>query len=153
MSPFGPAIWNVLHDAVVVGISQPDDDSLTLELDCDYLRDRFDDSGDRFILRLHGCDRFTYQPRGDESPITDVKQIAARRLWILHCEAAEAYLKVLCDEHSNASGGGELQVSAATFEFALDSGRPVSLSQITEVAQEYWQEWEATGQKSRAENG
>jgi len=50
-----PDIWNLLHDAVIVGIAGKVPGTLELDLQIDYLRTRFPDPGNLLRLLLEGC--------------------------------------------------------------------------------------------------
>jgi hypothetical protein len=96
-----PTVWNVLHDAIVVGLTGAVPGTIRLELDCDYLRDRFDQPGHRFYLSLHDCTRFAYRPWLDnQNAIDDLRLLAERRLWILRADVAAGYCLVHCNEHT-----------------------------------------------------
>jgi hypothetical protein len=137
-----PAVWNVLHDAIVVGLTGAVPGTVRLELDCDYLRDRFDQPGNRFYLALHDCTRFAYRPWLDElTAIDDLRLLAERRLWILRAEVVAGYCRVHCNEHLPGGSGGTLEVSASTAEVHLDDGSLVSFEKLADVSEEYWTEW------------
>ena len=151
MSDNCPDIWNVLHDAIVVGVSAPAPGDVALELACDYLRDRFPDPGNRFVLTLHSCDRLEYRPWTDEeNAITDFSEIERRRLWVLSADPVDGHCKVLCSEAILKGIGGTLTVSSSAAFLRLDTGRDVSLAEIMQVATEYWDEWEAAGKAALA---
>jgi hypothetical protein len=74
----------------VIDISGAVPGTLRLELDCDYLRDRFDAPGDRFFLTPTDCTRFAYRPWGDDlAVVTDLGALKARRLWIKSADCAD----------------------------------------------------------------
>ena len=88
-------IWEVLHDAIIIRLDGAVPGDVYLELDCDYLRDRFKNPGNRFFLTLRSCSRFAYTPRSDESQlIVDFDALAQRRLWILSADAMDGWCKV-----------------------------------------------------------
>lgn len=149
-----PAIWNVLHDAIVVGITGEVRGSVRLELECDYLRERFARTGNRFYLSLHDCTRFAYRPwLDDTNAINDLRQLAGRRLWILSADVAADHCKVHCSEHIPGGNGGVLEVSASFAEVHLDDGTGVTLNELETVAEEYWTEWESDAKKNREQQG
>jgi hypothetical protein len=144
-----PDLWDVLHDAIVVQIGGTVPGDLTLELDCDYLRDRFPSSGDRFVLTLRNCTRFAFTPWAEgSSAIEDLAALAARRLWILSAEAREHSYKVHCSEDVRGGNGGELEVAAFKAELRLDNGALVTPDELKRVATEYWEEFRSRSQRS-----
>jgi hypothetical protein len=141
MSQLCPDIWNVLHDAIIIAIRGALPGDLQMELDCDYLRDRFQNPGDRFVLILRDCSRFAYVPWSDESDtIEDHHALIARRLWILSADSMDGWCKVHCSEAIVNGNGGWLEVVAAAVDLELDDGTPVSLDQLKTVARDYWEE-------------
>jgi hypothetical protein len=138
-------IWNVLHDAIIVRLDGSVPGELRLEIDCDYLRDRFTPGGERFILTLSECTRFAFRPWSEpSSEMTDLGAIAARRLWVLSAEEVDGHGKVHCNEHIPKGNGGELLVSASACALRLDDGTPVTLSELKRVASEYWEEFSSS---------
>ena len=137
-----PDIWNVFHDATVLEASGEILQDVVLRLECDYLRERFDEPGREFLLTLAQCSTFEFEPWGDEPEvITDIQQIGNLRLWILSAETMVNHCKIHCARHVRDAVGGTLRVAAASAELRLDSGRPVPLAEIQEVAEEYWTEF------------
>ena len=140
-----PTIWNVLHDATIVDVTGAVPGMLRLEIECDYLRDRFEDPGDRFFLTLRDCDRFIYRPWADGAePIADLQTMSHRRLWILSADPVEGLCKVHCSEHIPHGSGGILEVSAGSASLSLDGERSITLSELEGVAGEYWTEFNSS---------
>lgn len=134
-----PAVWDVLHDATVIGISGDCPGTLQLELECDYLRDRIDDPGERFFLKLDNCTHFLYRPWADDSQAIDnLNSIAARRLWILGADRSDGFCVVHCSEHIAKGSGGNLAVAAARVTISVDGGREITQNELEDVAEEYW---------------
>lgn len=144
-----PAVWNVLHDATVVGISGTVPGLLRLTVDCDYLRDRIDHPGNYFYITLSECTRFAYRPWNDDNAvIEDLQTLAERRLWILSAEPHVGFCKVQCNEHIPNGNGGVLEVRASAVRVTLDGERPITQAELESIAEEYWQEW-SSGIQSR----
>jgi len=74
-----PAIWNVLHDAIVIGVSGEVPGDVVLTLECEYLRRRFADPGNTFALTLNQCTRLRFRPWADELGATVHKAAAVSR--------------------------------------------------------------------------
>lgn len=146
MSDWCPIIWHVLHDAIITRLEGAVPGDLRLELDCDYLRDRFKNPGNRFFLTLRSCSRFAYIPWSDESQlIVDFDTLAKRRLWILSVDTIDGWCKVHCNEAIVDGNGGSIEVAATAIELRLDDGVAVSLDELKNVAREYWDEWASSG--------
>jgi hypothetical protein len=139
-----PAVWNVLHDAIVVDITGTVPGALRLTLDCDYLRDRIDHPGNHFYITLSECTRFAYRPWNDDTQvIEDLQALGGRRLWILKAEIAVGFCKVHCSEHILNGSGGVLEVSATSVRVALDEERTITQAELESVAEAYWEEWDS----------
>jgi hypothetical protein len=138
-------IWNLLHDATIIGIAGEVPGVLRLDLKADYLRRRFAESGDRFILSLHGCRRFTFRPWDTaDQATTDIVEIGRRNLRIPSADQAEEHCIVHCSGSATVSeGGGTLEVATDGAILALDSGRPVTPQELTTVSDAYWAAWES----------
>ena len=140
-----PGIWNVLHDATVLAASGSVQHDVELRLECDYLRERFEGPGSEFFLRLVACSRFEFEPWGDaQEVITDIRLIGNLRLWILSAEPMADHCKVHCSRHVRDAAGGVLRVTAGSAELRLDTGRPVPISEIQQVAGDYWEEFSSS---------
>ena len=140
-------VWNLLHDAVIVGIAGTLPGTLELDLQVDYLRTRFADPGNRPRLSLEGCREFVFRDwNADNGIATDLTVIADKHLWILRDRTGER-CTVHCSEYM-VGRGGTLEVSADQTLLALDSGRITSLDELSAVADAYWTEWESrSGEK------
>lgn len=130
------AIFNLLQDATVVGISGEVPGSVRIEVDCDYLRDRLEGPGNRFFLTLSDCTRFIYRA-GDSNP-TDLDEIGARRLWISGADQYVGHCVVHCSEHIAGGGTGALEIAAQGITIAIDNGREISHDELEDIAEEYW---------------
>jgi hypothetical protein len=141
-----PDIWDLLHDAIIIRIEGRLPGTLALEIECDYLRDRFPSPGERFILTLSDCTRFEFRPWTDGTvAVTRFDELASRRLWVLSAERGDGCCKVRCNEHIPKGNGGELWVSASACEVCLDDGTEVSLPVLKRVVGEYWEEFSSSG--------
>ena len=140
-----PDIWNVFHDATILKASGAIQQDVVLRLECDYLRDRFEEPGSEFLLKLVACSTFEFELWGDAPDvITDVQLIGSLRLWILSAEPMDDHCKIHCARHVRDAVGGTLRVAATSAGLRLDSGRSVSLAEIKEVASDYWTEFSSS---------
>lgn len=138
-----PEVWNVLHDAVVTGVSGQVPGTVRLEIEADYLRRRFVDPGQGFVLTLIGCRTFAFRSWAPTVDVlNDLREISRLRLVILSADATDEHCVIHC---STGETGGVLHVSAGAATLALDSGDAVSFEAIASVAEEYWAEFEAGG--------
>ena len=54
-----PAIWNVFHDGIIVGVEGSIPGDLAVLIECDYLRERFAEPGGQFTLTIHDGSKFS----------------------------------------------------------------------------------------------
>jgi hypothetical protein len=145
----GGLVWNLFHDATVVGITGEVPGSLRLEIECEYLRDRIDDPGRTFFLTLDDCTRFVYRTIGDDGAVMDdLAAIAARRLWISGADQHEGFCIVHCSEHRPNGSTGHLEVAAGSAMVTVENGRVISAAELEAVAEEYWSGF-STGPKNQ----
>lgn len=130
-----PDIWNVLHDGTIIEAAGvvPGDVRLTIAID--YLRSRFPDVGKHVLLTLRGCTALMYELDATGRTITKLDEIGEAEPEILRADEWKNANKVYC-------ASGILHVFARAFSLALDSGRPVALKELIDVAEAYWTEWE-----------
>jgi hypothetical protein len=140
-----PTLWNLLHDGIVVAIAGSVPGEVRLEIEADYLRNRFAESGNRFVLTLRGCRRFVFCPWDSKQQATsDVVEIERKTLLILSADQVDEYCVVHCSEPARTGeGGGRLEVTTDEAVFALDSGRAVAVEELATVSDAYWDEWES----------
>ncbi len=137
-----PRIWNVLHDAIVIGVSGEVPGDVVLTLECDYLRRRFTDPGNTFALTLNQCTRLVFHPWPSESAVVDTfNELAGLGLWILSAEQRRDFCEVHCARRDGSQDGGRLEVSAVGARLQLDTGRMIELKEIEAVAAAYWAEF------------
>lgn len=144
-SPLVPALWNLLHDGHVESIVGSVPGEIRLGISIGYLRELFDDPGERFDLILHECTEFSFQELEGEAGAALPRELAAYATpadfpslqeWGLEILSAEESGKI----HCFISRGiyGTLSVSAQGFSLLLDSGREITLGELDEAAVAYW---------------
>jgi len=136
--PACPDIWDVLHDATVTAATGLIPGTISLTIECDYLRDRFSSPGGSFVLSLDGCTKFQFRSWQDDTPITtSIETIGHLRLWLLSADQREQHCQIHCQFHGR-EGGGSLEVVADSARLQLDTGTPIALAEICAVADAYW---------------
>lgn len=128
-------IWNLLHDGSILGISGSMPGDVEISVGIEYLRTRFPDTGEKILLTLHGCTRLEYEAWDSGSVLTDPRQISAIQPQILSATGCDP-VEISCD-------GGTLRIAASGVSLSLDSGRAISVSELSDVADSYWEEWSA----------
>src|SRR5580698_8954953 len=76
---FFPAVWNILHDGVIVAIAGTLPGDLRLDVEIDYLRKRIPDPGTLIRVLLVGCTRFSFREYEKGKFLTASNDIAALR--------------------------------------------------------------------------
>jgi hypothetical protein len=131
-------VFNLLHDAIIVGITGQVPGAVVLEIDCDHLRERLEGPGNRFFLTINDCTRFIYHPAETAASMCDLTAIAGRRLWMQDSDQHEGFCIVHCSEHLPTGSRGKLEIAAGGLTVTIDSGREVSFGELEEAAEEYW---------------
>lgn len=134
-----------MHDGSIVKANGSVPGTVKLDVDIQYLRERFKDPGGMIHLTLVGCTRFAYRDYEDKELnkdfITDLSAIAAIELQILSAEMLGGLANITC--HRAHGQGGELEVEAADVTLALDGGRIITLEELIQVANGYWEDFRA----------
>ena len=132
-SDFFPDVWNIFHDGTVERIVGEVPGSVELFIDIEYLRERFSEPGECFVIRLEGCSLLSFNPYEGESrtSLSEIEQIAPD---ILSAERDGDRCKVFGD-------AGVLLVRAESGSLRLDAGTELSLQQLKDVASDYWDDW------------
>jgi hypothetical protein len=134
MDSFFPAIWNVLHDGIIVAIDGAVPGTIRLQVSIDYLRKRFSQSGELIQIVLEDCSRFTYRASDASGPTTELPLIADMAPEILSATLTDGLCEIECAD-------GVLEVVATDGSVQLDSGHAVTLQELIDVADDYWREW------------
>ena len=122
-------LWDILHDGVIEGVDGNVPGDLTLTVEIEYLRELFSDGGKNFIVKLIGCDTLTYQPDG---PSELLDSLASEIPEGIHSGEADGDLvRVYCMN-------GVLSIRYRDFSLMLDNGQPITLAELGEKSQEYW---------------
>lgn len=126
-------LWNLLHDATLVCAQGSVPGDVTIVVEFGYLRHMFAGAGEGFVVRLRGCTLLEFEPR--DGPIQrGVTVVAEFEPEILSAESGDP-LQVCCT-------GGVLRLWYESVETALDTGRIISLSELSDAAKSYWRQWE-----------
>lgn len=139
---FFPAIWNILHDGVIVAVEGTVPGSLWIDIEIDYLRKRFADPGTLIQVHLMGCTRFAFKEYEKSDFSTGLTEIAATRPVMVSASIKDGVCEVDCTV-------GTLEVVAGDGAMRLDNGREVTLQEFKEVAEGYWKEWKEHWERVR----
>ncbi len=142
MESFYPAIWNVLHDGVIVAIEGTVPGTISLDVSIDYLRKRFAEPGRSVRVVLFDCARCAYRESDAATFTTDLSLIALQAPEILSATLSNGVCEIEC-------AGGVLEVVSSDGAVRLDSGREVALQELIDVADSYWKEWSERAAKAR----
>lgn len=134
MNAFFPDFWNVIHDGSIDRISGSVPGNVVLHLDVEYLRERFADEGEQFVVSLVECSLFSFRVYEEENQMIDLEGIAALQPQILNAELDGELCRVFTDQ-------GILEVKASAGSIHLDSGREITMAELVDEAKKYWDEW------------
>ena len=141
-----PSAWNVLHDGWIERLV-PRGDRLTLHVACPYLRRRFAEPGEGFLLELFECTELGYVPYADAPPTSSPDVIAAAEPDFVSAKADGERMRVWGSD-------GELAFRYRELGLRFGSGRPVALVAVVAAAEAYWSEWKREGEaRLRAQRG
>lgn len=140
--PHCPDFWNLLHDGTIVAVAGQVPGEVKLDIEADYLRERFDDDGSLFVLTLRDCRALVFKPWEEgQTAITGLDELGALALWIIGAEEVDGRCAVSCTRKVAEDAGGVLEVVATEAVLSLDTGRVLSQPEIEAVADAYWTEW------------
>jgi hypothetical protein len=136
-------IWNLLHDGFITAIER-NGDTLTMFINIPYLRRRMKPIGDSFVLTLSGLSRMDFcDPYGEIHSFAEELGVGVvTGPEIISTDSDSMPITVEFDY-------GRLILDFQSISFALDTGSPVSLMEIEEVAAEYWQELASRAERNR----
>jgi len=104
---------------------------VTLHVSIEYLRERFPESGDYFVVTLINCRSIEYRDYDTNIPVRDLSVISKICPGILSAELNGSTCRVFGDI-------GILDIDADTALITLDSGVEISLQDIQKEATAYW---------------
>ncbi len=129
-------IWSILHDGVINRIdgSVPGNVSVTVEIE--YLRRMFSENGNSIIVSLLTCETFKYQPHEPSELLTDLSAISDIHPEILYADIENDVIHVDCND-------GTLWLKYQDFSLMLDDGQPITLNELGDKCDKYWNDWES----------
>jgi len=137
-----PHLWNILHDGTIVAAAGQVPGEVKLEIEADYLRERFHDDGHLFVVTLRGCSRLVFTPWEEgRTTISRLDELGTLALWILSAEEVDGRCIVSCSRNAANAAGGVPEVVATEAVLSLDTGRFLSQAEIEALADAYWTEW------------
>ncbi|MEO8700700.1 MAG: hypothetical protein ABI867_11685 [Kofleriaceae bacterium] len=125
--------WDLLHDGTIVQVERDLADTVTVWIECGFIRVRFADGGKRFVLRLAACTKFEYTPY-DEPPISELAAIAASEPSINQGSYETGEIHVW-------GGAGVIRARYASLELELDTGRTLPIEELEQAVRAYWDDW------------
>lgn len=105
-------------------------------VDVAYLRRRFDEPGEGFVVELLDDPEIEYRPY-DEPTIADLSQISTRKPSIATAEHEADHVVVW-------GGGGSLKLRYRRLALRFNTGAPLALKALDECARSYWHDWGRT---------
>ena len=142
MEPFFPAIWSVFHDGTIDRVEGSVPGAITVYVHIEYLRKRFSDPGEHFVVTFPDCESFSFQPWDESVVIGDFTAIVDACPGIQSAEMDGDVCKVFTDT-------GLLKMKSADGSIRLDAGREISLNELLKTATAYWEAFEARSLDSK----
>jgi len=127
-------ILGVFHDGSIVEING-DIPSLQLRIEIEYLRNMFPEDGISFIASVSGCSFIQFHNWENATKTSLLAEIQSEEPEILSVEQEGNMALITCVT-------GELKISYEDIEFKLDTGSPISYSELEEACDKYWDDWE-----------
>lgn len=124
--------WNLLHDGTFVGFEQRGT-RLSATVEVPYLRTRFTEPGDSFVLELLECSELEYAP-SKAVAMTSLDEIAAAEPDILEAKDDDGCVVIY-------GSTGVLRLRYRNLALRFDTGAPLALAALDECARQYWDEW------------
>jgi hypothetical protein len=124
--------WNLLHDGSVSGVER-DGDRVSIDVDIEYLRQRFEEPGTLLRVELLGCTLFEFTPGGGAAALA-FEDLAKADLTILSAVLEGDDVVVWC-------GSGALRLRYRELALRFESGKPLSLAALDECARQYWDDF------------
>ncbi len=134
------AIWNTLHDGEITVISHEDDGSFVMFVNIPYIRSRLKPLGDSFVLklgRLRSIEFVNYE--GESIPFDEELELI--QIEILSTDSENMPVTI-------ATTDGFLKLDFETLKIYLDTGQEIPYSDVSNAAEDYWNEWEAKAKKA-----
>lgn len=126
------SLFNTLHDGVVVSLAAHGD-RVSMGVDASYLRARFAEPGDHFIIELLGCRALSYTPY-DEATVTDLRQIVRLEPELVEAQREGEQLVIW-------GGMGVLRVAHEAHALRFDLGSSLSPEALRAASRAYWSAW------------
>lgn len=143
MEPLGTDIevWNILHDGCLVDIAGSVPGDVTVVVEIQYLRAMLPEPGNRFLIRLIGCQLFEFRRFVEgQTLIGDQATVAADEPEILSTKLQGGTAVI-----SMTRGAGtymELHLQYDDVSVSTEDGRVVPVDELAAAAQRYWEDFE-----------
>lgn len=136
-------LWNLLHDGDVVDISRSSPQSVSIEVEVDFLDSATDTGGGSLTIDLEGCQELVYRD-GETGEVVSVPADIMRRVPdILSATEVDGEVRVLCSE-------GELRLRYSTAALRTSDGASMSIHHLESTSMRYWEEWERSAHEDLA---
>lgn len=129
------AAFVILHDGMIKKISGLLPGTITIEVECDYLRKRNPFPGKSFYIELTACKKIFFLHNNDVST-TDFREIEKLSLEMLSADVEGGDVAVFCSE-------GTLYLNFKEAQVFLNSKDQISIEALEHIARDYWDEWES----------
>lgn len=140
-------IFSIFHDGVMTSW-KGDKRILTIEIGCQYLAERIDESFVFFFVELSEIDRFELDPwwksdSEDLGMITDFETILNAELDILSTEINNDSLFIHCSQHNPDCDfcGGKLILRCKSIKVYDQEKNEISIEDLKNISHEYWREF------------
>ena len=128
------SLWDVLHDGCITRLARSGP-RVSVSVSCEYLRSRFSEPGDGFVLELLDVTHVALAPPGGAAVQTSLDEItASEELYILSGELEKSGEVVV---HTD---GGALRLHYGALALRFDSGAALAPSALRQAAHAYWDE-------------
>lgn len=133
-----PNSWGIFHDGGLDKIKGEIPGELNLNIGILYLRQMFPGVGSGFIVYLKNYTLLEYTEYS-EQPTRDLSLIEKSELELVSVESTNPIL-LNCVT-------GTLQLAYETASVTLDTGEPVTDSELASASKKYWETWKQKWQK------
>ncbi len=129
------AAFAILHDGIIKKISGLLPGTITIEVDCEYLRKRNPSPGKTFYIELTECVKVFFLHNNKVST-SDFQEIEKMSLDMLSADMEGNDVVVFSTE-------GTLYLNFKQAQVFLNSKDRISIDALEHIARDYWDEWES----------
>jgi hypothetical protein len=134
--------WNAFHDGTIVAAEERDHE-VRLFISIGYLRRRIQPVGGAFVVALGDVTACEFRHfDGEVTSLTEALDLGEPDILSTDAESFPAII------HTSL---GQLVVAYGHVNFALDTGQPMTFSEIADAATTYWDEFEKRSNALRSQ--